>query len=348
MRRPKRVFSEEEKKYIKDNWGKESAHSMKKKFDCSWEAVCNVAKDYGLEMPTREGEWTKEDIETLKNLAEDVHYEEIATIMDRTENAIYLKARRLGITLIQDRRAWTFEEEEYMKEYWGTKSVETLAKNMRRTVNSLKVKAVRMKLGPMLMNNYDVISITGISELLGVTRDRIMFRWQNIGLKIKSKKLTNKKSYYVVNWKDLLTFLEENQNEWDSRKVEPYMLGSEPEWLVEKRKKDRIENPLWYRRWTEEDIKEVIFLFKSKKSYQEIALKVDRSEGSVANLLRNLGYSYQLPQYWQGKEFKFLRENFQNMTYEQIAEELGRTTKAVAAKCEELGYQKRVRTKDEL
>ena len=346
MRRPKRIFTEKEKKYIVDNWGKESVHSMKKKFDCTWYAVCNVAKEYGLDMPTKEGEWTKEDIETLKLLAAEVHYEEIATIMSRTENAIYLKARRLNIILIQDRREWTFDEEEYLKDYWGSLSIETIAKNMRRTVNSLKVKAVRMKLGPMLMNNYDVISISGISDLLGVTRDRIMFRWQNLGLKIKSKKLTNKKKYYVVIWEDLLKFLEENQNEWDSRKVEPYMLGSEPEWLIEKRKKDRNENPLWYRRWTKEDINEVLFLFKSKKTYQEIADKVDRSEGAVAYVLRNLGYSYQLPQYWKGKEFKFLRENYVEMTHEEIAQELGRTTKAVAAKCEELGYLKRNRTKD--
>lgn len=31
--------------------------------------------------------------------------------MNKTENAIYIKARRLGITLIQDRRKWTEEEE---------------------------------------------------------------------------------------------------------------------------------------------------------------------------------------------------------------------------------------------
>ena len=45
-------------------------------------------------------------------------------------------------------------------------------------------------------------------------------------------------SYYVITWNDLMQFLENNQNEWDSRYIEKNMLGSEPEWLKEKRKSD--------------------------------------------------------------------------------------------------------------
>ena len=40
--------------------------------------------------------------------------------------------------------------------------------------------------------------------------------------------------------------------------------------------------------------------------------------------------------------YKYLRENYENMTYSEIAEELGRTTKAIGAKAEELGYQKKL------
>lgn len=55
-----------------------------------------------------------------------------------------------------------------------------------------------------------------------------------------------------------------------------------------------------------------------------------------------MGYSYRLPQFWKGKEIKYLRENYENMTYSEIAEALGRTTKAIGAKAEELGYQKKL------
>ena len=346
MKREKKEFTNEEIQYIISNWGKESPHSMKKRFNCSWYAVCKVAEKHGLEIPTS-NEWTEQEIETLKLLADKYHYSEIAKIMNKTENAIYLKAKRLGITLIQDKRKWTKEEETLLSDLWGTRSIETIAKTLKRTIFSLKVKAVRMGLGPMIRNNYDLITVSDICNLLGVTRDRITTTWINLGLNLKKKKLTNNMSYYVITWNDLMTFLENNQNEWDSRCVEKNMLGTEPEWLKEKRIRDIEENPLWYRKWTEDEIKKAENLFKDGNSYLEIAEEINRSEWAVANLLRNMGYSYMLPQFWKGKELKYLRENYENMTYSEIAEELGRTTKAIGAKVEELGYQKRlIKTKN--
>lgn len=341
MKGKKREFTDEEIQYIIKNWGKESPHSMKKKFGCTWYAVCKIAEKNGLEIPTS-NEWTKEEIESLKLLSTKYHYSEIAKIMNKTENAIYIKARRLGITLIQDRRKWTEGEETLLSDLWGTKSIETIAKTMKRTIFSLKVKAVRMGLGPMVRNNYDLITVSDMCDLLSVTRDKITITWINLGLNLKKKKLTSNMSYYVITWNDLMTFLENNQNEWDSRCVEKNMLGAEPEWLKEKRIRDIEENPLWYRKWTEEEIKQAEKLFKSGKGYLEIAEIINRSEWAVANLLRNMGYSYMLPQFWKGKELKYLRENYENMTYSEIAEELGRTTKAIGAKAEELGYQKRL------
>lgn len=341
MRGKKYEFSKEQIQYIIENWGKESPHSMKKRFGCTWYAVCKVAEEHSLEIPTS-NEWTEDEINTLIELSDKYHYTEIANIMNKTENAIYIKARRLGITLIQDRRKWTPEEETTLSDLWGNKSIEVIAKTLKRSVFSLKVKAVRMGLGPMIQNNYDLITISDIMDLLNVSRDRITTTWIALGLNLKKKKLTKNTSYYTVTWDDLLKFLEANQNEWDSRNVEKNMLGAEPEWLIQKRKRDKEENPLWYRRWTEEEIKMVESLFKSGKNYEEIANQINRSIWSVTNLLRNMGYSYKLPQYWKGTELKYLRENYQNMTYSEIAEELGRTTKAIGAKAEEMGYQKRL------
>lgn len=196
----KYIFTEEQINYIVENWGKESAHSMKKKFGCSWYAVCRVAGANGLEVPTS-NEWTEEDIQTLTELSDKFHYIEIADIMGKSKNAIYLKARRLGITLIQDRRKWTPEEEEEFALLWGTIKVETIAKRLKRTVFSLKVKAVRMGLGPMVRNNSELIIISDICDTLHVTRDRIMGSWRELGLNLKKKKLTNNKAYYYVIWK---------------------------------------------------------------------------------------------------------------------------------------------------
>lgn len=341
MERKKREFTDEEIQYIIDNWKKESPHSMKKKFNCTWYAVCKVAEKHGLEIPTS-NEWTNEEIETLKVLSDKYHYSEIAKIMNKTENAIYLKARRLGISLIQDRRKWTKEEETQLSDLWGSKPIETIAKLMKRTVFSLKVKAVRMGLGPMIRNNYDLITVSDMCDLLNVSRDIITKTWVCLGLNLKKKKLTKSMSYYVITWNDLMQFLKENQNEWDSRCVEKNMLGAEDDWLKEKRIRDSKENPLWYRRWTDDEIKVAENLFKTGKNYLEIAEKINRSELAVAVLLRNMGYSYRGSRFWNGKELKYLKDNYEKMTYSEIAEVLGRTPKATGAKAEELGYQKKL------
>ncbi len=339
MRGHRYEFTDDQIIYIIKNWGKESAHSMKKRFGCSWEAVCRVAEEHGLELPTS-NKWTDEQIEQLKLLADNYHYKEIAKIMNRSENAIYLKARKLGIILIQNGRKWTKEEEEILQDEWGNRRVELIAKKMKRTVFALKVKAIRMGLGSMINNNYEIITVSDMADLLSVSRDRILRTWVKLGLNLKQKKLTSDKAYYYVIWADLMDFLKNNQNEWDSRCIDINMLGPEPDWLLEKRKRDAVENPMWYRYWTDEEKEKAIDMIKAGKSYQEIAILLNRSEWSVANLVRNSGYSYSLPQFWKGSELKYLKDNYQNMTYQEIADELGRTVRAVESKAEELGYQK--------
>lgn len=345
MRGKKFEFTDEQIEYILTNWGKESPHSMKKKFGCSWEAVTKVAKNHGLDLPTS-NEWTKEEIETLKFLAPKYHYAKIAKIMGKTQHAIYVKSRRLGITLIQSRRKWTKEEERFMIDFWGKLPIEELAQKLQRTIFSLKVKAVRMGLGPMIRNNYDVITVSDIADLVGVSRDRIMSSWVALGLKLEPKKLTEKWSIYTMSWEDLWKFLGNNQNEWDSRNLEENIFDEETEWLKEKRQRDKIENPLWYRRWEDWEIESVEYLFNKGKTYQEIGELMDRSADAVATTLRNLGYSYCLPQFWRDDELAYLKDNYENMTYREIGEKLGRTARAVEAKAEEMGYRKLTRIKE--
>lgn len=337
MTRNKKVFTQEEVNYILNNWGKESAHSMKKRFNCSWASVTKVATSHGLEAPKSQA-WSKDDIDTLVNLSGKYHYYLVADILERSRNSVYLKARKLNIILISCRRNWTQKEEEYLKENWGYIPVEAIAKKLRRTVFSLKVKAVRMNLGSMLENNQEILTISEVSEILNISRDTIMSTWVKLGLKIRSLKLTENQSYYVIDLFDLLKFLERNQNEWDSRNVEEYALGTEPSWLREKRSRDKIENPILYRRWSEADIQNAIWLLRCGLSYEEIASKIHRTDTAVQCMLLKLGYAYRLSKFWKGKELEYLRKHFETMNYSEIAIVLGRTKKAVEAKAEQMGY----------
>lgn len=339
MKSKKFEFTDEQISYIIENWGKESVYSMKKTFGCTWYAVARVAKANGLELPTS-NEWTKEEIETLKLLANKYHYKDIAKKMGKTENAIYFKARKLKIVLIQDSKKWTFEEEQKFKDLWGNKPIELIAKELKRSIFSLRIKAVKMELGSMISNNYEIITISDISELLGVTRDRITGTWLKLGLNIRLTKLTNKKSYMTVTWDDLMQFLENNQNEWDSRNVEKNMLGQEPAWLEEKRLKDLKENPLWYRRWTEEEIIKAINMFNNGKDYNSIAFEIDRSERAIIDLLHSVGRKNKFAQFKEDNEQKYLKENHQDAICEFP---FAKTTRINNIKNEELGFQKRLR-----
>lgn len=344
MRGKMHEFKEEDIKYIIENWGKESPYSMKRKFNCSWYAVCKVAENYGLEIPTS-NEWTEEQIKTLKVLSEKYDKAKIAKIMGKTENAIYLKAKKLGITLIQSRRKWTKEEENLLKELWGSKSIEYIAKKLKRTVFSLKVKAVKMRIGPMISNNLEILTVNDISELLNVSRDRITITWVKLGLNLKKLKLTKNRLYYTITIENLMKFLKDNQDEWDSRNLEVNILGPEPKWLLEKRKHDRNENPLPYRNWTDFDKKRAEGMLKLGKTYEEIAKELNRSEHAVATVLRNLGHTYELPQYWTEEEINYLKENIDNMTYSELASVLDRTEGSVRWKADDIGYQKKLRKK---
>lgn len=344
MRGQKFEFTSEQIKYIVDNWGKISAHSMKNMFGCSWYAVVSIAKKYNLD-PPESNRWTEEENELLKKLAADTHYEDIAESMHKSPNAIYLRAKRLGITLIQDRRSWSIEEENYLIEHWGVDAIEKIAKDMQRSIYSIRVKATRLGLGHMCKANTEQLTVADISYYLGVSHERITETWKNYGLKLKKKKVTKKYSYYCISIEDLMEFLKTHQDLWNANYLELNIFGIEPDWLTAKRRKDALNPPIEYRPWTNDEIKLATDLLKIGYDYELIAERLHRTPGSVAYKLRSLGYSYRLSKYWKGTEIKYLKEHYEDMTNEEIADHLNRSSKAIESKAGELGVNKLTRKK---
>ncbi len=206
--------------------------------------------------------------------------------MDRTPNAVYIKARKLGIILFLDGRKWTDQEKDDLKEFWGNRKIEFIAKDLHRSIDSLKKQASRMQLGPMISNNADYFLISDISEIFKISTNRVRDTWGKHGLKIKKVYVSQEKFYLGVTLENLIKFLKENQSLWDSKKLEENILGPEPKWLVEKRKRDKdikyIENNFW----TEEEKQKAIFWIQKRRSYEFIAKKVNHSPSSVARFLK--------------------------------------------------------------
>ena len=337
MKGKKHIFTEEQIKYIIDNWNKESIHSMKKRFNCSWYAIASVGKEHNLELPSA-NTWTNEEINILKEYAKKYTVKTIAKKMNRSEKSILIKCNRLDIKLLKHKRSWTQEDEKELIELWGYFPIEKISKILNRSIYSIKVKAVRLGLGSMIRNNTEILTIYDIVDILKVSRDRIM-TWSKRGLKLKKKELSNNRSYYYVEWKDLISFLENNKDLWDASLVETYMLGEEYDWLKEKRRLDFANKPLLYRKWTKSEKTKAINYFKLGYSNEEISKLINCSEWSVSNFLRSQGY-FKNKTVWNTEELQFLRENYKNMTYKEIANILNKSQSQIEYKLHIEGLKK--------
>ena len=215
--------------------------------------------------------WTKEQISQLEELLPNYTTIEIAEIMDKTEDAIYVKAKKLGLQVLGVRKRWTIEEEEMLINMWGNYSIELMAKRLGRTSSAITNRAFVLKLGSVMVNNYDGLTIQEIADLFAVNRMTVGVNWVSLGLVFTKKRISAGKSYLFVTIDDLYIFLEKYQNIWDSRMLEPNILPPEPEWLTEKRKKDKLLPILIPK--TESLTKEQ--LIAARKYYLELAEQED-------------------------------------------------------------------------
>lgn len=331
---PKAIeYSLEDLKYIKENWEKETISSMSKKLGCSRKAVSNQAKKMGLELPGQI--WTDEQDQFLKENIE-LSAKEIAEKIGKTEQAIYNRISRLGLTKTPN---WTLEEEELLELYWGCEPVETIAKRVNKTVVAVLHKSKRMNLGNFFDANGEYLKVSQIENVLNVSGDKIRKNWFKNGLKFKKLKSSKNKFIYGVKIEDLFLFLEKNQNAFDARFLVPNILGPEPKWLIEKRKQDYKNPPSEYRIWNKSEIEILKFLLSKGKTQKEIGDKINRSESAVKYKVSDLGLSE--VRRWQPDEEEWLHKNFKEnlqMSNEEMASYLGRSKTSVSKRCRKLGY----------
>ena len=204
-------------------------------------SIKSQAKKLGIAIINDRRNWTPEEYAILEKLVmiDRKSPREIAGILNRSEDSIIIKINRRGLKIqTNDKRFWTKEEEEMLSDLWGNKPIEYIANKLNRTASSLKNKAYQLGLGSQLDSNYDGLKISEIAELFNIRLELVNVYWISLGLKYSIRKVSRTMSYKYVTIKDLFSFLEQNQNIWDSRYLEKNILGKEPDWLKEKRKKD--------------------------------------------------------------------------------------------------------------
>lgn len=205
-----------------------------------------TCKLYSLELRTvnkSNKPWTKEEELQLLELLSNHSTFEISTLLGRSEEAVNVRAKKLGYDTDVKNRRWTRDEEDLLSELWGNKSIEYIANKLNRSYSSIYNRVSQLGLGSSISNNYDGLTIPEISTMFGVSASTILTSWVVLGLIVTTRKISAFRFYSYVTIEHLYQFLETNQNIWDSRCLEKNILGIEPEWLKEKRIKDRICYP---------------------------------------------------------------------------------------------------------
>jgi transposase len=183
-------------------------------------------------------------------------------------------------------RHWTQEEIEFISENWGLKSVPEIAKTINRTPLAVQQKAQELCLGPT-KEATEYMTASQVAKIMGVGINTVK-RWIKMhGLKARRKVVFMKQKIYIISLPKLLVWLKENQDKWDSRKVELHSLGPEEPWLKEKRKRD-INAPHKHKKWSEEEDKIVRSLYQAGYSYEQIAKRLGRSYKSIVHRVGKL------------------------------------------------------------
>ena len=286
--------------------------------------------------------WTDANKEKLKCLvAEGKQPEELAAYFGTTKTAIEIKCSRLGYTILRYNRKWTTEDEEIFADLWCNtdRSMQYIMNKLHRNKNGLVIKAQRMGLGPRIGGLED-LTLSTIASEMSVSMDRVR-NWVRLGLKCKNRRVGKNRT--LVKTEDLLDFLKKHQNLFDASKVDRCLFANEPQWLIDKRRRDLYKETrefIEYSLWTDNMDKQLITMINQGFDFDFIAKKLNKTVSAAQDRARLLGMSYRSARFWSGKELKFLRENSAKMTVKELQKTLKRRTeRSIIWKCEQLGYK---------
>ena len=224
---------------------------------------------------------------------------------------------------------WSKENLGYLEDVWGQTSVKHIAAKVGHTEVAVILKAKRIGLEGCYRST-EYINANVVAKTMGVDSHCITDYWiKKCGLKAKKRALIELKMWFIK-LEDLMKWLEDNKEKWDARKVEIYGLGSEPQWLKDKRDLDINIPKKQFKKWTAKEDARLIDYYKFGKKQSEIALILNRSESGIQRRLsrlkeRGILVKQKIMCKWTTKEDKLFRElESKGLSDIKIAEELGR------------------------
>ena len=233
--------------------------------------------------------WTEEQEAFLKLQYGRLPRKELARALGKTVPAISHKAK---ILLLRRKKEpiWSEEEIDFLEEYWGLRTLPALAKKLNRTETAIIVKAKRLGLGPTKYNT-EYMTARELSGALGIDVHTITERWiQKYGLKARRKITLKTAKFWRIKIDDFWAWAEYNQDKFNSRRFKERTLGKEPGWMQTKRKRDQCIPVRRHYKWTPNEDKKLINLFKAGISYKECGHHLTRSVNAVKQRLTRIGW----------------------------------------------------------
>ena len=171
----------------------------------------------------------------------------------------------------------------------------------------------------------------------------VMKSWvENRGLPVHTKKVVNN-SFKVVYLDEFWEWAKKNRSVRDFSKMYPLILGAEPDWVAEQRKKDfhafnlQRKDP-----WTSAEDSRLILLLKQQKyGYAELSEMLHRSAGAIQRRCQDLGIkdrpikadNHSKEAKWSDVDFEILADGIRHGdSYMAIGKLLGKSEKAIRGK----------------
>lgn len=238
-------------------------------------------------------------------------------------------------------KKWTQKELDYLDNNWGRASIPSIAKKLNRSVNAVKIKAVRRGLGCHL-HSGERITLFEFCEAIGKRNSysQIKDRWARLGLPIHYQK-SIKRRYAMIDIDEFWEWAEKHKDIVDFDAFPEGTFGEEPEWVQQARHASYLAK-FKTLPWTASEDNQLKDMLKAYKyTYNDLSVRLHRTEGAIKRRIITLGLPYRpirnYDKQWQDSEVEtLLRMRADGHCWEEIGKALGRSGSATRGKYERL------------
>jgi hypothetical protein len=182
---------------------------------------------------------------------------------------------------------------EYLEEKLGVMNYSVIAKNLGKQPSTLDAYRSRKGL-PSNRDSVDGIPIYDFAEAVGVRNETIYKYWiKQYGFPVKKVPVGfNNNKEMFVEIKKFWPWAWDHKHFVDFSKIQPGILGPEPDWVKEMRQLDFTDwgKKGWSKPWTpEEDLKLRNLMRLHKYNYRQISDFMQRTELAIQNRLLKTG-----------------------------------------------------------